>query len=140
MIPYLFTEKAVETDRSQNATALPFKDTNTRLGLLCAVSFADPPHDLRWMKAVPSEEVELLVSVMSDPTFMDALETIQSNALFKERQSDILSARGFIAYGSLFHGLEAGIALTTACSLAPKQMAVPLFSQRYKATCAVQSS
>jgi hypothetical protein len=103
--PLLVHREISRNGSFQNAATL--QGHEYEVGLLCAVTLAEPPHELRWMKAVPSEEVELLVSVMSDPTFMDALETIQSNALFKERQSDILSARGFIAYGSLFHGLEA---------------------------------
>lgn len=86
---------------------LPFKGHEFTVGAaLCRQLLTDPPHELKWMNAVPSEEVELLVSIMSDPTFRDVLKKIQSNILFKERKSDILSARGFIAYGSLFHGLK----------------------------------
>jgi hypothetical protein len=78
------------------------------------------------MKEVPSEEVELLVSIMSDPAFRDALETINSNALFKEKQSDILATRGFIAYGILFHGLESRYRVNYGLNTCSKtKMAVP---------------
>jgi hypothetical protein len=106
---------------------LPFKGHGYTVGAaLCRQLLADPPHELKWMKAVPIEEVELLVSIMSDPTFLVVLETIQSNALFKERQSDILSARGFIAYGSLFHGLESRYRVNYGLHMCSKtKMAVP---------------
>jgi hypothetical protein len=80
------------------------------------------------MKQVPSNKLGLLVSVMSDPAFQNTLETIYVNALFKENQSDILAARGFIAYGLLFHGLEkryrVNYGLNTATD-AKTKMAVP---------------
>jgi hypothetical protein len=106
---------------------LPFKGHEYAVGAaLCRQLLADPPRDLKWMKAVPSEEVGPLVSIMSDPTYQDVLETVQSNALFKERQSDILSARGFIVYGSLFHGLESRYRVNYGLHTCSKtKMAVP---------------
>lgn len=59
------------------------------------------------MLDVPNDEIDPLVSIMSDPTCQDICEKIAVNDLFREKQGRILAARGFIAFGIFFHGLEA---------------------------------
>lgn len=108
---------------------LPFKGREHELGIaLSKELLADPPYELRWMKQVPSNKLDLLVSLMSNPAFQNTLETVQSEILFKEKQSDILAARGFIAHGLLLHGLETrhrvNYGLNTSAE-AKTKMAVP---------------
>jgi hypothetical protein len=87
---------------------LPFKSHARSLGTsLLRELLADPSYEFRWMEDVQSNEIELLVTIMSDPSHTDAEANIEANALFKKNESYILAARGFIAFGLLFHGLEA---------------------------------
>jgi len=85
---------------------LPFKQHECYVGgALCRQLVRFPPHELRWMKCVPREKLELLVNLMSDREYRHADEHIESFQLFEENRNDILAAQGFIAYGLLFHAL-----------------------------------
>jgi len=90
-------------------TLLPFKKGHERrLGkLLCEQLLRSPPYELCWAKEAREEDVDILVSIMSDPACDTVAKLIEANGLFKDNQSHILAARGFVAYGLLFHGLEA---------------------------------
>lgn len=79
-----------------------------RLGKwLCEKLLRSPPYELFWAKDVREEDVDILVSIMSDPDCHNVAKLIEANGLFEKNQSHILAARGFIAYGLLFHGLQA---------------------------------
>jgi hypothetical protein len=86
---------------------LPFHGKELQFGSCwCKALIMNPPYDLQWMKDVPANDYEILIKLMSDPTTMNVMECIHKNPLFRENASDILSCRGFIAFGILFHGLE----------------------------------
>jgi hypothetical protein len=78
------------------------------------------------MKEVSAEKADLLVTIMSDPYHADSTMDIQSDPLLTEFASDILAARGCIAYGMLFHGLYPRFQVDYGLHHAPhKKMAVP---------------
>jgi Protein of unknown function (DUF3638) len=82
-----------------------FHGRERRLGAaLCKQLLEDPPYELHWMQQVTPEDKELLIRIMSDPTYENELSSVP---LFEKNQGDILAARGLVAFGTLFHGLEA---------------------------------
>jgi hypothetical protein len=67
---------------------LPFKSHARSLGtFLWRELLANPPNELRWMKDVQSKEIDMLVSIMSDPSHGDAQANIEANVLFKENEA-----------------------------------------------------
>jgi hypothetical protein len=84
----------------------PFKEFEAVVGpALCRRLIANPPYELRWMKEVPLDDRDRLVSMLSQRDFRDVVSIIQSNQLLCQFEGDILAARGCIAHGTLFHGL-----------------------------------
>jgi Protein of unknown function (DUF3638)/Protein of unknown function (DUF3645) len=84
-----------------------FKDREQQLGAaLCKQLLSEPPYELRWMQQMTTNDKEVLARIMSDPEYKDALLSIRVNPLFEKNQADILAARGLIAHGILFHGLQ----------------------------------
>jgi Protein of unknown function (DUF3638) len=87
---------------------LAFQGQEMRLGrALCERLLWEPPYDLRWMKNVNGSDKECLIEMMSNPTCNNVAELIGRIPLFQQNRSDILAARGLIAFGTLFHGLGA---------------------------------
>lgn len=103
------------------------KSHETKLGpALCRRLIIEAPHDFRWMKQVSEEKTTLLVRIMSDPHYKHSIKDVQSDPLFDEFKSDILAARGCIAYGLLFHGLYLRYRVDYGLHTDPdKKMAVP---------------
>jgi hypothetical protein len=86
----------------------PFKSFEVVVGpALCRRLIANPPHEFRWMKGIPQDDRDRLVSMISCRRFRDVISIIQSDSLLGEFESDIIAARGCIAHGILFHSLYA---------------------------------
>ena len=73
---------------------------------LCRDLIEEPPYELRWMESVAKPLVEALMTAMTSPEFSGVQKVVQSSPLFLRNTRDILSIRGFLAYGILFHGLS----------------------------------
>lgn len=108
----IYDEETVHTEQTHNGSfsnmrlLLPFKGKEQALAsILCRALVLDPPYDLRWMKVVEKRHIDELISIMSDPTYKNSLASIEKNELFSRNRSDILAARGIVAYGTLVHGL-----------------------------------
>jgi hypothetical protein len=85
-----------------------FHGQELRLGEdLCKELLSSPSYELRWMQHVARNDKKLLIRIISDPSYGDAWSAIEANPLFEKNQGDILAARGLVAFGILFHGLEA---------------------------------
>jgi hypothetical protein len=56
---------------------------------------------------VDNSEKARLMWMMSDPMCDQVEECLRRIPLFQQNRSDILAARGLIAFGTLFHGLGA---------------------------------
>ena len=92
---------------------------------LCRSLISNPPHEFLWMKRVPEDRINLLVRIMSVRSFSRALQSISSDALFKQYESDILAARGCVAHGLLFHCLMARHRVGYGVVGSSRKLAVP---------------
>jgi Protein of unknown function (DUF3638)/Protein of unknown function (DUF3645) len=106
---------------------LPFKGHEPKLAkALCLDLLVNPPYELQWMRQLEKKEAATLVDLMSDPNLGNALDIIEANVIFKDKASAILSARGLLAFGLLFHGLESRYGVNYGFNpILESKMAVP---------------
>jgi hypothetical protein len=77
------------------------------------------------MILIPTDKIDLLVWIISDPKCEEVGASIKSFPLFLKFQNDILAARGCIAYGLLFHCLAMRYRVNYGLRGDSKLMAVP---------------
>ena len=101
-------EKSICGSFAKIRLLLPFHGHENELAKAVAQQLVDcPTYELRWMKHIPQSSQDLFLRMITDPTYEGTWAEIEKCELFKENQSFILAARGFLAYGLLFHGLQA---------------------------------
>ncbi|CAB9516872.1 Protein of unknown function (DUF3645) [Seminavis robusta] len=102
-----------------------FKEQQKALGrALCRELLSNPPHLFLWMKQVVGAKRDELVALMTNAN-ISALGLIESDPLFRKYKTDIIAARGCIAYGLLFHCLKARHRVNFGVDGQRKKMAVP---------------
>ena len=84
-----------------------------------------PPHEFRWMRLIDDDEKTFLFDIILSKE-CDALKILSQNpSLFKHRH-DILSLRGWLSFGLLFHALAARHRVNYGLDRSSKKkMAVP---------------
>ncbi|KAL3918407.1 MAG: hypothetical protein SGILL_004248, partial [Bacillariaceae sp.] len=94
--------------------------------LLCRHLVHDPPYEFRWMRLIDGDDDrKALVDIFCQPE-LDAKQAIECNVLYQKHKQDVLAIRGCIAYGLLFHAMQARHRVNYGLSSkSGKKLAVP---------------
>ena len=94
---------------------------------LCWELLRKPPNEFRWMARVKGRRHKRLVQLMSDRD-ISAFDLIEEDQTFKAHKSDILAARGCIAWGILFHCLRPRHRVKYGIERSRRKMAIPFLA------------